>query len=277
MSLFAHTQGVESATDCARQTLSALLRGEQEHWRGMDQCDSRVFLRACDYHGVGPLLWRLLKANAGSNSVTDALQSATLKATIEELVRRRAIETVLNALAARGIAPLVMKGTALAYTLYPAPELRSRSDTDILIEKNVLAQAVAVFTDLGYTQSNAVGGDLISSELLFAKQDEFGVAHQFDLHWRISNFHVLNEFFHFAELSAASMPISALGVQARGLGAAHALVLACMHRLSHRQAPYYADGVAHFDSDRLIWLYDIHLLCHELTEAQWATVIEIAR
>ena len=57
MSLFAHTQGVESATDCARQTLSALLRGEQEHWRGMDQCDSRVFLRACDYHGVGPLLW----------------------------------------------------------------------------------------------------------------------------------------------------------------------------------------------------------------------------
>lgn len=277
MSLFTQTQGVASENFFARQSLSALLRSEAEDWLGTDGCDSCEFLRACDYHGVGPLLWHQLKRNVCPDSIAEALGSAALRATVEELIRRRAIEYALNALAACAVAPLLMKGTALAYTLYPAPELRSRSDTDVLIEKSDLARAVEVFTELGYTQPNAVGGDLVSAELGFSKQDEFGVAHHFDLHWRISNFHVLGEMLQFAELSAASVPIVALGAQARGLGAVHALLLACMHRLSHRQAPYYVDGVAHFDSDRLIWLYDIDLLCRVLADAQWAKVIDLAR
>jgi hypothetical protein len=274
---FTQTQGVESDNYFARQSLSALLRGELEDWRGMDRFDSCEFLRACDYHGVGPLLWHQLKRNVCPDSIAEAFESAALQAAVEELIRRRAIEIVITALAAGGVALLLMKGTALAYTLYPAPELRSRSDTDVLIRKSDLARALEVFTELGYTQPNAAGGDLVSAELGFSKYDEFGVTHHFDLHWRISNFHVLGEMFQFAELLAASAPVVALGAQARGLGAVHALLLACMHRLSHRQAPYYVDGVAHFDSDRLIWLYDIHLLCRELADAQWARVSELAR
>lgn len=277
MSLFTQFQGAESENYFARQSLSALLRGELANWRGTEGCAPRELLRACDYHGVGPLVWRQLERNRCSDAIAEALKSAALLAAVEELIRRRAIESVIDALAARAVDPLLMKGTALAYTLYPAPELRSRSDTDVLIRKTDLARAVEVFNQLGYARPKAVAGDLVSSALAFSKQDEFGVVHDFDLHWRISNFHVLGEMFQFAELSASSIPVLALGAQARGLGAAHALLLACMHRLSHRQAPYYVDGVAHFDSDRLIWLYDIHLLCRELDGAQWTTVIELAR
>jgi hypothetical protein len=55
-----------------------------------------------------------------------------------------------------------------------------------------------------------------------------------------------------------------------------ALLLACMHRCGHKQAPYYVDGVAHYSGDRLIWLYDIHLLAVKLTSVEWHEFIDRA-
>ncbi|MFI5280415.1 MAG: nucleotidyltransferase family protein, partial [Gemmatimonadales bacterium] len=50
-----------------------------------------------------------------------------------ELVRGREITRVLGALHARGIQPILLKGTPLAYSVYDAPALRPREDTDLLI------------------------------------------------------------------------------------------------------------------------------------------------
>jgi hypothetical protein len=38
----------------------------------------------------------------------------------------------------------------------------------------------------------------------------------------------------------------------------HSLLIACVHRIAH-----------HADTDDLLWLYDIHLLARELSEAEW--------
>jgi len=42
------------------------------------------------------------------------------------------LREVLAALAGAGLPVLLLKGAALAYTLYPEPHLRDRSDTDLL-------------------------------------------------------------------------------------------------------------------------------------------------
>ena len=263
-----------------RRLLCAWLRGEPLSWSAADDADAGQFFFESRYHGVTALLYQQINFAANKNicpaPLREELKRATARATAQELIRRGALEEVLAGLAHENVVPLLLKGTPLAYTLYPTPPLRSRSDTDLLIQKEDFQAAADVFARLGYERANAVTGDLISSQLSYYKDDDYGVSHSFDLHWRISNSYVFGETFAFDELWSSSIAIPALGCHARGLGAEHALLLACMHRLTHRQAPYYVDGVAHYDSDRLIWLYDIHLLARAMTANQWQRVIEVA-
>ncbi len=53
----------------------------------------------------------------------------------------------------------------------------------------------------------------------------------------------------------------------------HALLLACMHRGTHRHNPYYVSGEPHTGGDRLIWLYDLHLLAESFGEHDWQSFI----
>jgi hypothetical protein len=82
--------------------------------------------------------------------------------------------------------------------------------------------------------------------------------------------------FSYEELRARAQPLPELAPQAFAACPVDALLLACMHRCGHKQAPYYVDGVAHYSGDRLIWLYDIHLLAVKLTSVEWHQFIDRA-
>jgi hypothetical protein len=87
----------------------------------------------------------------------------------------------------------------------------------------------------------------------------------FDVHWRVANPQAFGDVLPFDELWRASVPMPRLGPAARGLSPVHALVLACTHRIAH-----------HFDSNRLIWLYDIHLIASALTADEWDGFLSLA-
>ena len=72
-----------------------------------------------EYHGV----WPLVAGGAGALRDVAAV----------ELLRKRELLEVLRALDDAGVAPLLLKGAALAYSIYPSPVLRPRADTDLLI------------------------------------------------------------------------------------------------------------------------------------------------
>jgi hypothetical protein len=103
-----------------------------------------------------------------------------------------------------------------------------------------------------------------------------GGEHTLDLHWKISNSELLSRLFSYDELREAAVPLPALSPHAFGAGLVHALLIACMHRAGHKQAPYFVDGVAHYSGDRLIWLYDIHLLAQAMSPAQWDEFLRLA-
>ena len=81
--------------------------------------------------------------------------------------------------------------------------------------------------------------------------------HVYDLHWDIANTPVVREALRFDELLARSMPLPRIVEGARAPSHIDALLLACIHRVAH-----------HHDSDRLIWLYDIHLLRAAMSPAE---------
>ncbi len=160
---------------------------------------------------------------------------------------------------------MLFKGTALAYTLYQAPHLRPRLDTDLFIERADLDAVTRKFVELGYSQPAYCDGELLFGQVMFTKTDALGIDHVFDVHWRVSTQSVAARLVTFAELSAAAVDVPALGRGARSVGPAHALLLACVHAVVH-----------HRNAERLIWIHDIHLLVSRLWPAELEEFVRLA-
>lgn len=194
-----------------------------------------------------------------------------------ELRHQALLTDVLANLNRVGITPVLFKGTALAYSLYPEPAWRTRGDTDFIIPPHSLSLVHEVLGALGFVPDLAVSGEVISYQASYTWARPGQGEHTLDVHWRINNSEVLAQLFSYEELRAQARPLPALAPHAYGAGPVHALLLACMHRATHRHNPYYVDGVAHYEADRLIWLYDIHLLLGAFTAADVEAFVAAAR
>lgn len=187
------------------------------------------------------------------------------------------LEQLLSAFAKAGIQPVLIKGTALAYSLYPSPVLRTRGDTDLIVGLAARDRAEATLVSSGFKRELAVSGEFISYQACYVHGGSPGEWHTIDLHWKINNSEVLASLFTHAELLQRSRRVPALGPDALMTSEVDALLLACMHRATHKQNPYYVDGEAHYGGDRLIWLYDIHLLATRFGPPDWAHFLTLAK
>jgi len=205
-------------------------------------------------HGMAPLLY----AQTGDA----ALRPAAVRAAALEPFRLADLRELLHALC--GIDVLITKGTALAYSLYERPELRPRADTDLLIDAAQLDAVRSVFRRLGYDEPLS-SGDM--EQTMFRRVDAAGVDHVYDVHWELTNAPVFAGVLRFDELLAHSVALPRIHEHARTLGDVDALLYACVHRVAH-----------HFDSDRLIWLADIHFLRERMSRDEharfWALAAE---
>lgn len=194
-------------------------------------------LAAVDEHGVAPLLFARLSAAAGA--APPELRERALHAAAVEPFRLADLREVLAALEAEGVRALVVKGTALAYRLYPSAELRPRGDTDLLIDHAALPAARAVFASLGFHLGLTAP----------AAQSYARAGHIYDVHWSIANNSVFAGVLPVAALFERSVPLPEVSPHARTIGDVDALLYACIHRVAH-----------HHHEERLIWLADVHLL-----------------
>jgi len=249
--------------------LTALLRGEPLPWRAVP-AEPDAFLVACATEDVAPLLWHgLREANelaAWPPAVREGLAGAAHAAAARELLAAREIARVLAALAKQNIRPLLFKGTALAYGIYPHPALRPRNDTDLLVRAADVPAARVALDALGYTAAVQCDGELLFRQFEVHRADALGVEHVLDLHWAISTQSLFADVLTYAELWPRAAPLPALGPHAAGLGLVDALLLALIHPVMHHQ-----------NDVRLLWVYDAHLLAGRLDRAAWDTLVERAR
>jgi hypothetical protein len=224
-------------------------------WRGV-KIDE---LPALEKHGIVPLVFSLT-----SDSM---LRDAAIAAAAVEPLRLADLSRVLDALASAGVVPLILKGTALAYQIYPAPELRPRGDSDLLIGVGERVAVRAVLASLGYAERITSGDELAIRQTLFFRTGEFGVEHVYDVHWDIANAPRFARMLRVEELRERAVSVPEIGPDALALSRVDALLHACIHRVAH-----------HHGSERLIWLYDIHLLrepmSHEEHHEFWTRAAE---
>lgn len=218
--------------------------------------------------GVGPLVYRAMREyrllDAQPAGVRNELARLSRAEALLEPFRRDEVARVVDALAAAGVAALVFKGTALAYTCYSEPCLRPRLDTDLLIRQEHIETASRIFEGAGFRRALRTSGELVTHQFTYVSTWH-GLSFAFDVHWKISDPQAFADLFSFEELERDAQPVPSLGPAAKALGDAHALLVACTHRVAH-----------HYDREILIFLYDIDLLARRLNAPAWDRVAAMA-
>lgn len=237
--------------------------------------DYDAILGRIDFHGIAGLIYSQPALQAGlSDALGQALRDRTINRLLWEKNHALMLARVLPLL---GGVPLLFKGTALAYSFYVDPATRTRGDTDILVAEGGFECAGKALQDQGFAMHFPRRAEVISIEETYTFTDRAGFEHHIDLHRKLSNSAALARLFTYQEFLDRSAALPDLGPAARALGKVDALLVACMHRKVHLQSPYYVDGVAYLSADRLIWLYDIHLLARGFSEQDWRTLLSLAR
>jgi hypothetical protein len=200
---------------------------------------------AIDQHGMLPLVYRW----SGNRSLRDeALRAAAL-----ETLQIETLREVLDALNERGVTPLIAKGTALAYSIYPSPDLRPRTDVDLLIDEPDFGAVRAAFADRGFGETPSSG----IRQHMFYRVDVNRIMQSYDVHLDITNNATTADTLWYDDLRVRAVPAPAISRHALAPSPVDSLLYACIHRVVHHHA-----------SDRLIWLYDIHLLREAMTPEQ---------
>ncbi len=256
---------VEDINPDLREFLSAQLKGKERSWPdGIAQADTERFIGYTDACGIQPLLYYLMRSSnnevADSQHAPDAFQQRLMMETINARMRTDETREVLDALETAGVRVLVLKGLALGHLVYPHPGIRPVCDVDLLIDHSQAALSQSTLESLGYTCAVKY-----FHQVTYKSVDSRGFVHNLDLHSAISESATINREFSFDQLLERSIPLTALGAQARTLCYVDALLLACAHIAQHRAWA------------RLIWLYDIHLLAGRLSAEEAAEFVAMAR
>ena len=251
--------------------LGQWLQGQSPSNSTIDPESTDDIIKQADWHGISSLLYHQVNTSGISDSIPgdilEHLKNSHTNAIAVQMFTNQELRTVFRLFSNNGIEYLLFKGAPLSYTLYPEPFLRARSDTDILFpDKDTTRKAYRLLIQCGYALPNAIDGELVSQELSCCKRSQSGFIHMLDLHWKINNLSHFAGLFTYAELKEKSQPVP---IEDNPLAPdqVYALILACLHRVSH---------IPYGEADRLIWLYDIHLLCNQFSDPDWENFLQLA-
>jgi hypothetical protein len=272
---------------CARQILSAELAAQAREilrtplkWNEITQAASR--------HGVASLLFHNLQALDAANSVTQEdlhlLRQNYVRAAFRNETHYAVIAEMLQAAKAAGIDVVLMKGAALARTLYQDAALRPFADVDLLVRREHIEDAKQVLLVLGYELAPGLLSEKFSRKyhinLPLVRRSPQPV--HVELHWRLSDPFSLTAFDEEA-LFARARDLLIGESNSLVLGQEDQFVYLAAHLDNHgylnrmmvdRDAP--GKFLLHeLSGDRLIWFTDLHEL--SVAGLDWAKVLESAR
>lgn len=189
-----------------------------------------------------------------------------------ELSHRQMLASLIKALGDAGVASVVTKGSALAYTLYDEPALRRRGDSDLLLPDADRQTVARALRGIGMEPV----GDVRPLQESWAGECTMGFSHVFDLHWRGNASAVISECLDRAGIGQRTVPLPRVSSGARGIAPTDNVILIAINRALHGQFGYISGDDKTFEEDRLIWAVDLDLLCGSFSADDWAGLTEVA-
>jgi len=234
------------------------LRGEPAPWDAIDcEISDAEFITMCRHHGVQALLCHCMHERpewfSWPNNVRQELSAMSQANVAQELIRNHHLNGLLKIFLLRNIRCLLLKGEALARTHYAAPGVRTRGDCDLFFDLREIVEARQAVLDAGLRIVSPV---YKSHQFTVRRPVKGHDVIEFDVHSRILNHPRYARVLSFDEAFNNSVPVPGLSTS-RALHPVDALLHACLHRVANKR----------HDPDRLIWIYDIHILVDQMTVA----------
>jgi hypothetical protein len=259
---------------CARTHVDDRARDRIRHLLGQPLAWPRV-LEDASAHAIIPLLHHHLSAVAEGRHdlvpapVTEWLQRVSVSGAARRLLLLSELKGVLTDLEAGGAPGVVWKGPALAYSVYPRPELRPFADLDILVRRRDVSRAREVLGSRGYAPRP--GLELSDGES-FARSDHTvpmihgptGVC--VDLHWG-GGARYLSSAMDTDMLCEQAGPLMVGETPLPALMPDALLLALSVHGAKHGPFPW----------PRLKWITDVEAFLRTYREDQWAAILARAR
>lgn len=163
--------------------------------------------------------------------------------------------SVLKRLKKEKIDVVVLKGFSLAQQVYSAPNLRPKTDIDILIRSEDKEIIKNMFQSLGYINPRGWEPKAIINQFSYKKTLGKGVSVYFDIHLKISNSKKIENILNYEDLLNNANTKTCDGINLVNIP--HALTHAVFHLLGHKSSG---------DMVKLIWYYDIYLLVKTISD-----------
>jgi hypothetical protein len=131
-------------------------RVDQIAWDEFAPTDWELFSQMAEREGVAPLMYWKLKDSPVEvpPSTFNFLRSTYYQTLAQNTLMYQELERILKALDEAGIPAIVLKGAALAATVYEDIGLRPMGDLDLLVSRERLGKAVSILNGLDYEASD---------------------------------------------------------------------------------------------------------------------------
>jgi len=226
---------VEAISEPVETLLKQVFRGEDHDWPVDNSASNDAFLGAIKFHGLTPIFWYWINQHElcknWPSSLLTSIQNVAMQEIASDMLIQLDLKKVLESLDNNGIHPVLIKGTPLSYTLYPAPGLRPRCDTDFLIAKEDVDKTTQLMRRLDYESLYNAKVELFSSQMTFVSRKKLKACGVYDIHWRINNRNrSFSDELNYSRLVSAGIKIPQLSQHAITLDNVDSLLLACFHR-----------------------------------------------
>lgn len=203
-----------------------------------DTIDWNIFLEKARKEGVSSLVFLRLPDLINNTATVPSEITEELKRDYYTTAARNSVifeelGNVLKMFKRAGIEAVVLKGAALAETVYGNPALRSMSDVDLLIKKKDLFAVHRAFENAGYYSPDAreidlhaVPADYLTTLVYMALS---GNGACFHVHWHMVNSTIPNESL----IKDVTMPTIWRDAHKARIAGVEALVMAPHHLLIH--------------------------------------------
>ena len=201
--------------------------------------------------------------------ITDEMRQTFLVSCVRSVHMERQLQEIIEAFGEQGVRVLVLRGPALAFSLYEDPAMRPSGDLDLLVIPEQVVQARDILESLGYrclAKRFETSKDFFREEC-FIHQENPGSTFPIDLHWvhwELHPFFKGSEEVDIRDLFQRGWKVETPTLTFETLHPVDYLIHSAIHLI-----------MIHRNEMRLSWIYDTALLAQHLqVPDDWETLQE---
>jgi hypothetical protein len=235
------------------------------------QLDWAALVRVADEERLGPLLYRAVRwQNLVPPAVEEGLRAARYSIAVRDRLLRGELVAILDCLAAQGVDVLLLKGAALAQTVYGGTGLRPMEDLDLLVHQEGVRPALRILAEQGYRRVGLEvrpGADLAyENEVMLRKAGpvDFSV----EVHWSLFDLPYYQQVLPMAWFWQTASTVQIGNTPVQVLGPEAQILHLCGHMVLHHGG----------ERARLLWLHDVaEVLSHYRDQVDWEELLNRAQ